>query len=149
MQSASRCQDRYLSSRRSRWPSGRSLRFPWEMLAWLMGGRGMLTQADAREQLAERGLVMLCLEADEQLAARQFEHRPLDHRGLRQHQLDRLSLGEVFLVGVRQLAEGGARPVEQRFPAGFLQPAVELGRRDAGALVVVKIVSDVVRLKPG
>ena len=40
------------------------------------------------DALAERGGVLLRLEADQQLAAAKLQHRALDHRGLRQHQRD-------------------------------------------------------------
>ena len=56
------------------------------------------------------------LESDQQFAA-EIEHRALDHRGLRQHQRQRLALVEAFLVAVRQLLERRAGAVEQRLPA--------------------------------
>src|ERR1041385_6883054 len=53
-------------------------------------------------------LVRLRLEPDKDLAAAELQHRPLDDRGLRQLQLDRLRLGQALLVRVGQLAERGA-----------------------------------------
>ena len=63
------------------------------------------------------------LEADQQLAA-EIEHRPLDHRRLRQHQRERLALVQAFLVGVGQFAKRGAGAIEQRLPAEFVAPAL-------------------------
>ena len=72
----------------------------------------------------------LRLEADQQFAA-EIEHRPLDHRRLRQHQRERLALVEAFLVAVGQFAKRGAGAIEQRFPAEFIGPALELVLGDA------------------
>src|SRR5437879_6398719 len=67
-----------------------------------------------RVQLASHFLgVDFRLEADHQFAA-EIEHRPLDHRGLRQHQGECLTLAETFLVAIRQFAKSGARAIEQR-----------------------------------
>src|SRR5512139_1603100 len=74
-------------------------------------------------------LVLLRLEADYHLAAWQLQHRTLDHRGLRQHQRDRLLFGDAFLVLVGQFLEGGAAAVEQRFPADLLRPAFQFFAR--------------------
>ena len=73
------------------------------------------------------------LESDQQFAA-EIEHRPLDHRGLRQHQRQRLALVQAFLVAVGQLLERRAGAVEQRFPADFVGPLLELVLGDAGGL---------------
>ena len=49
------------------------------------------------------------LETDHELAAAEIEDRPLDHRGLRQHQRDRLLLGDAVLVLVGQFLERECR----------------------------------------
>src|SRR5262245_24432118 len=64
--------------------------------------------------------VRLRCEAHQELAAA-IEHRPLDHRGLRQHQRERLLLVEPVLVLVGELAEGRSRnlisaPIRLRRP---------------------------------
>src|ERR1700730_1157831 len=91
---------------------------------------------------------MFGLEADQKLAA-DIEHRPLDHRGLGDHQRDRLLLAEAFLVLVRQLAEGRAGAIEQALPADLGGPAFEAAALDAGRLVVVEVVGDAVAVQPG
>ena len=75
------------------------------------------------EDLSDRHFILLRLEADEQLAAAKLQHRALDDRGLREHQLDRFRFGEGCLVGIGKLAERRAGLVQQRFPASLLRAA--------------------------
>src|SRR5262249_16218387 len=84
----------------------------------------------------------------QQLAA-DFQHRPLDHRWLRQHQRQRLFLVEAFLVGVGQLLERRAGAIEQRLPARLATPLLQLLLRLTRCLVVQKIVSVAMRINPG
>src|SRR5438132_920883 len=98
-------------------------------------------------RLAEGLGVLLGLEADEQLAV-DVEHRPFDHRGLRGHQRERLLLAQPVLVLRRQGAEGTAGAVEQGLPADGAGPAFKRAARDAGALVVVELIRDRVRVEP-
>src|SRR5205085_778852 len=98
--------------------------------------------------LADFLLVNFRLESHHELAA-ELQHRPLDHRRLRQHQGQRLLLGDALLVGVRQLLEGGAGTVEQRRPAELVAPALQLLFGDAGSLVVVKVVGHAFAVEPG
>src|ERR1700761_579908 len=97
----------------------------------------------------ERRRVKLRLEANQNLAAAELEHRPLDHRRLSPHQRHRLVGIEAILVPVGQLAERRAGPIEQRLPADFLFPALEPLALDAGSLVVMKRVGDATLLQPG
>ena len=55
-----------------------------------------------------------------------FQHRSLDHRGLRQHQGQCLLFVQAILVGIRQFAEGRARAVQQDFPADLPGPAFQV-----------------------
>ena len=87
------------------------------------------------------------LEPDQQFAA-EIEHRPLDHRRLRQHQGQRLALIEAFSVGIGQFLERGAGAVEQHLPAEFIRPALELVLGDAGGLVIMKLVGDAMAVEP-
>ena len=77
-------------------------------LSELPGAAGA-SEVDTAEKRAAQGAkrfgVGLGLEADEQLAAAEFEHRPLDERGLRQHQINRLAFVKPLLVSVGKLAE--------------------------------------------
>src|SRR5690606_32085383 len=79
----------------------------------------------------------------------EIEHRPLDHRRLRQHQRDRLLLVQPRLVGLGQLAEGGAGAVQQPLPAMFPRPAAQPVLVDSRGPVVVKGVGDAMRVEPG
>src|SRR5262245_8689849 len=88
------------------------------------------------EPSAEILLVLLRLESDEQAAA-DLEHRPLDERGLREHQGDRLRLGEARLVVLGQPAEGRAGAVHQRLPADLARPRFEPVALDALRLVIM------------
>src|SRR5947209_3890631 len=81
--------------------------------------------------------IKLGLEADHELATPKLQHRPLDDRGLRQHQRDRLLLGQAFLLLVGQLAESRAGFVEQALPADLLCPAFQLAALNAANLVIV------------
>src|SRR5690606_2440423 len=78
-----------------------------------------------------------------------FENRALDHRRLRQHQLDGLRLVEIRLLLVRQLLEGRAGLVQHLLPAGGGAPALKLLARNALRLVVVEGVVDAIVLQPG
>src|ERR1700694_1368150 len=78
--------------------------------------------------------VKLRLEADQQFAAAEIEHRPLDHGRLSQHQRDGPLLVDPGLVLVRQLAKRHAGPVEQRLPTDFLAPALQPLALDARGL---------------
>src|SRR5689334_16803159 len=73
----------------------------------------------------EGAAVFLRPEADEDAIA-DLQHRPLDHRRLLQHQGDGLALVEPGLLRVRQLAEGGAGPVENGLPADLGGPALQM-----------------------
>src|SRR6195256_2367894 len=88
------------------------------------------------------------LEPDQQFAA-EIEHRPLDHRGLRGHQRERLAFVEALLVAVGQFAEGGAGAIEQGFPAEFIGPAFQFVPGDACGLVVMKAVRHAMAVEPG
>src|SRR5882724_4524346 len=88
------------------------------------------------------------LEADQQFAA-EIEHRPLDHRGLLQHQSDGLAFVQAFPVAVGQFAERGAGAIEQRFPAEFIGPLLEFFLGDAFGLVVMETVSYAMAVEPG
>ena len=85
--------------------------------------------------------VNLWLEADQQLAA-SLQHRPLDHRGLRQHQRQRLRFIQTRLVRIGQFAERRAGAVQQCFPTEFCGPSLEPGAIDADGLVIVKVIGD-------
>src|SRR6185437_7627375 len=89
----------------------------------------------------ERRGVLLRLKPDQELAA-DHEHRTFDHRRLRDHQGDRLFLGERVLVLLGQRAERGAGAVEQRLPADLAGPAFEACTLDARRLVVVEHIRD-------
>src|SRR5579862_931894 len=93
--------------------------------------------------------VKLRLEADHELAAADIEHRPLDHRRLRQHQRDGLLLVDPGLVLVRQLAKRHAGAIEQSLPADPLAPLLQPLAIDAGGLVVMKRIVDAVLVEPG
>src|ERR1700704_1121956 len=88
------------------------------------------------------------LEPDEQFAA-EIEHRPLDHRGLRQHQGKRLALVQAFPIAIGQFAKRGAGAIEHGFPSQFVAPALELVLGDAFDLVIMKAVSHAVAVEPG
>src|SRR5580693_869828 len=70
-------------------------------------------------------VIKLRLESDHELATAESEHRPLDHRRLRQHQRDGLLLVDPDFVLVRQLAKGHAGAIEQSLPADFLAPLLQ------------------------
>ena len=55
---------------------------------------------------------------------RDRQHRPLDHRRLGDHQIERLRFREVAGVGLRQFAEGRAGAVAQALPADITGPAL-------------------------
>ena len=78
----------------------------------------------------------------EQAALAEVEQGPLDHRGLGQHQRDRLVFVEADFVAVRQLAEGGAGAIQQFLPAKLGGPAAQPRRVDARNLVVVEIIGE-------
>src|SRR5262245_36006792 len=99
--------------------------------------------------LQTRRLVLVGLEPDQQAAAAEVEHRPLDHRRLRQHQRNRLLLVDRLFVLVGQLAEGRAGAVEQRVPADLLAPPLQPLAVDAIGLVVVEGVGDALLVEPG
>src|SRR5690606_40193702 len=60
----------------------------------------------------------------------------------------RLGTVDVRLVRLVELAERGAAPVKQRFPAGCIAPPRQLRRIGAFLLVVVKRVGNPARIKP-
>src|SRR5262245_25060046 len=64
--------------------------------------------------------VSLGFESNQNTTAAEVEHRPLDHRGLLQHQRDGLFLVDAGLGLVGEFLEGGAGAIEQRLPAGLL-----------------------------
>src|SRR6185312_5233577 len=111
------------------------------------GARKLAGPAPWRNLAEARG-VGLGPEADQQ-AAVALQHRPLDHRRLRQHQVDRLGLIQARLVGVRQLAEGCARAVEQGLPADLPRPTLQPAAVDALGLVVVEFEGDAMIGQPG
>lgn len=78
-----------------------------------------------------------------------FDHRPADHAGLGLHQGHGRALGLDGLLLRAELAPGGALGIEQALPAGGLAPFVELGRGDAGFLVVVEGVGHAMFVQPG
>jgi hypothetical protein len=92
-------------------------------------------------------LVQLRLEPDEALRAK-VQHGTLDHRGLREHEVDRLLLVEPGLVGLRQLAKRRAGPVEEDLPPEFTTPALQPLAVDSFGLVVMEPVSDLLRIEP-
>src|SRR5262249_10130041 len=77
------------------------------------------------------------------------QHRPPDHRGLRQHQLDGFASVQSFLLLVRQFAKRRTGPIQQRLPPECLAPDLQPAAVDAGFLVVVECVGDTVLVKPG
>ena len=81
-------------------------------------------------------------------AARMIDDRPLDHRGLLQHQRDGFAVIEIGFLRVRELAEGGAFSVEHGLPAERLAPRGQTIGVSAGFFVVVKVVSDLARIEP-
>jgi hypothetical protein len=87
-------------------------------------------------------------EANQQFAATEIEHRPLDHRRLRQHQRNCFSSVESVLILVRQFAECRAGAIEQGLPAELLAPRFKLRALDAGGLVIVKGIIDAVLVEP-
>src|SRR5262249_19678886 len=93
-------------------------------------------------------LVLLRPEAHVELAA-DVEHRPPDHRRLRDHQRDRLLLGEPGLVLLRQRAERAAGAIDERLPARLARPAFEHAALDPCTLVVVEFVNDAALVEPG
>ena len=104
---------------------------------------------DAGSKLgAEQRGVALRLETDFEGAVL-LKNRPLDHRRIAHHQGDGFRLSEVFLVGVRQLMEGGAGAVEHLLPARRAAPLRELRLGDAELLIVVEVVGDAVPVQPG
>lgn len=78
-----------------------------------------------------------------------IEHRALDHRRLREHQLDRLGLVELGLLSLVERAKGGARAIQHHLPTMLRAPAVEPLAVDALGLVVVKAIGDGLRVEPG
>jgi hypothetical protein len=66
-----------------------------------------------------------------------------------QHQRERLAFAQPFLVAIGQFAKGGARTVEQGFPAELIAPPLELVLGNALGLVVMKTISHPVAVEPG
>jgi hypothetical protein len=96
-----------------------------------------------------RRAIALRIKPNQQLAAAKVEHRPFDHRRLREHQGHSLPGVEAGLVLVRQFAEGRARAVEQRLPADLAAPLLQALTLDPGGLVVVERIIDTVLIQPG
>src|SRR2546421_5131363 len=129
------------------WPgSSRPSRQGKQHRAHLSGMPG--TRPGMTAERLPQALIPLRLEPDENLSAAEFQHRPLDDRRLRQHQRDRLFLGQAFLVFLGQLAERGAGLVEQALPADFLGPAFEFAALDTGGLVVIEGVRNAALVEP-
>ena len=97
--------------------------------------------------LFEGGLVRGGAEADDDAAVVPLGHRALDHRGLRQHQRDRLLLGQAFLVLVGKRAEGRTGAIEQALPAGRARPGFERVAADARRLIIVEDITDTARIE--
>src|SRR3954451_8962346 len=108
----------------------------------------MNSTPDSPGSITQRLVVGLGLETDQNAAAAEIEHRPLDHRRLFQHQRERLLLVDTGLGLVGQLAERRAGAVQERFPAGLLRPALQPVAVDAAHLVVMEAVLDTVLVEP-
>ncbi|EGE58963.1 hypothetical protein RHECNPAF_2530037 [Rhizobium etli CNPAF512] len=100
-----------------------------------------------RPSAAECAGINFRLETDQQLAA-SFQHRPLDHRRLLEHQRDRPLPGQILTLGIGQFAECRAGAVEHGVEAGLVDPGFEMGAVDAVRLVIVKLIGDLVFFQP-
>jgi hypothetical protein len=96
------------------------------------------------------GLERLVREAQRDVAVGPFDHRPADQAHVGRHRAPRgFGVDHPGLLGVGQLAPGGALAVEQRFPAQALDPARHVLVRHAALLEIVEAVRDAAVLEPG
>src|SRR5208282_3860662 len=114
------------------------------LINWQCGSSSGPASAPRSDRLA----VEFRLESDHELAAAEVEHRPLDHRRLRQHQRHGLFGVEMVFVFLRKFTEAHAGAVEQRLPANFLAPSLQPLAFDPGGLVVVEGIVDAVLVQP-
>src|SRR5208282_2406771 len=123
---------------------GRKMTSDLSLINWQCGSSSGPASAPRSDRLA----VEFRLESDHELAAAEVEHRPLDHRRLRQHQRHGLLGVEMVFVFLRKFTEAHAGAVEQRLPANFLAPSLQPLAFDPGGLVVVEGIVDAVLVQP-